>query len=227
MILEGADTGALAAAYGADRRLRIQDALGRDDAVALHDALTAHRDWTLFAATGAGTAALTHARLAGLGEAGRADLLRTLHAEAARGRGFAYEGVRLGEGQGPAAAERLAESLSSEAVLARVRAVTGEPVRAASAQATRYRPGHYLTRHRDDPQRETRRLAYVLSLCPDWHPDWGGLLLFFEPGGTPRDAWCPGFATLSLFDVGHVHSVTAVAPFAPAPRLSVTGWFSA
>ena len=227
MILEGHDASALADAYAEDRRLRIADALGRDDAVALHGALAAHRDWTLFAGTGAGTAELTRDRLAGLGEAGRTDLLRTLHAEAAQGRGFAYEGVRLGQGTGPAAAERLAAALSSEAVLARVRAVTGEPVRAASAQATRYRPGHYLTRHRDDPASETRRLAYVLSLCPEWHPDWGGLLLFFQDDGTPRDAWTPGFATLSLFDVRHVHSVTAVAPFAPAPRLSVTGWFSA
>ena len=227
MILEDHDAGALAAAYAEDRRLRIEGALGQDDAAALHAALTAHRAWTLFAGTGAGTAALTRERLADLGEAGRADLLRTLHAEAAQGRGFAYEGVRLGEGRGPGAAERLAASLSSEAVLDRVRAITGEPVVSASAQATRYRPGHYLTRHRDDPEGETRRLAYVLSLCPDWHPDWGGLLLFFEQGGAPRDAWSPGFATLSLFHVAHVHSVTAIAPFAPAPRLSVTGWFSA
>jgi len=32
---------------------------------------------------------------------------------------------------------------------------------------------------------------------------------------------------LSLFDVRHVHSVTYVAPFAGAPRLSITGWFRA
>ena len=227
MILEDAALSALRDAYAADRRVRISGALPAEAARAVHAELAAVEGWTLFAATGAGTAALDRATLAGLGEAGRADLLRTLHAEAAEGRGFAYEGVRLGENAGPPAAERLAASLSSEAVLGRVRAVTGEPVTAASAQATRYRPGHYLTRHRDDPAGETRRVAYVLSLCPRWHPDWGGLLLFFRDDGTPRDAWAPGFASLSLFDVGHVHSVTAIAPFAAAPRLSVTGWFSA
>ena len=100
-------------------------------------------------------------------------------------------------------------------------------VTSASAQATRYRPGHYLTRHRDDPEGETRRLAYVLSLSADWHPDHGGLLMFFADDGTPRDVWVPQAGTLSLFSVRHVHSVSVVAPFAPRPRLSVTGWFSA
>ena len=227
MILESADLDALRGAYAADRRLRIEGALPAEAARAVHAELAARTEWTLFAATGRGTAALDRKTLASLGGAGRADLLRTLHAEAAEGRGFAYEGIRLGEDARLPAAERLAASLSSEAVLARVQAITGAPVNAASAQATRYRPGHYLTRHRDDPAAETRRLAYVLSFCPRWHPDWGGLLLFFEEDGTPRDAWTPGFASLSLFDVAHVHSVTAVAPFAPDPRLSVTGWFSA
>ena len=53
------------------------------------------------------------------------------------------------------------------------------------------------------------------------------LLQFFEDNGTPRDAWVPGWNVLSLFDVRHVHSVTYVAPFAGAPRLSITGWFRA
>ena len=70
-------------------------------------------------------------------------------------------------------------------------------------------------------------MAYVLSLTERWHPDWGGLLQFFEDNGTPRDAWVPGWNVLSLFDVRHVHSVTYVAPFAGAPRLSITGWFRA
>ena len=52
-----------------------------------------------------------------------------------------------------------------------------------------------------------------------------GLLLFYEQNGTPRDAWAPGFNTVSMFDIRHIHAVTYVAPYALEPRLSLTGWF--
>ena len=100
-------------------------------------------------------------------------------------------------------------------------------LKSADAHFTRFTPGQFLTRHRDENTNEQRRLAYVLSLSKNWHPDWGGLLQFFEDDGTPRNAWVPQFNTLSLFDIRHVHSVTFIAPFALEPRLSVTGWFRA
>lgn len=116
--------------------------------------------------------------------------------------------------------------LNSEAVLAKVREISGyNDIICASSQATRYVPGSYLTRHRDVVEAEGRRLAYVLGFTKDWHPDWGGLLQFFEDDGTPRDAWVPGFNTMVLFDVRHAHSVTYVAPYAPRARFSITGWF--
>jgi Rps23 Pro-64 3,4-dihydroxylase Tpa1-like proline 4-hydroxylase len=64
-----------------------------------------------------------------------------------------------------------------------------------------------------------------MNFSPQWHPDWGGMLQFFQDDGTPRDAWAPQFNSLVLFDVAHVHSVTFVAPFAKTPRFAVTGWF--
>ena len=70
-------------------------------------------------------------------------------------------------------------------------------------------------------------MANVITLRSGWHPDWGGWIKLYEDDGTPRDAWSPGLNVLSLFDVRHVHSVTYVAPYAKAPRLSVTGWFLA
>lgn len=119
-------------------------------------------------------------------------------------------------------------AVNAPETLAQVRALTGfQDITPADGQATRYRGGHFLTRHRDDIPGQDRRVAYVLSLTERWHPDWGGLLQFFEDNGTPRDAWVPGWNVLSLFDVRHVHSVTYVAPFAGAPGLSVTGWFRA
>ena len=109
-----------------------------------------------------------------------------------------------------------------------VKQVSGRnDVVSADAQYTRYSAGQYLTRHRDVVDRPPRRLAYVLGFTRNWHPDWGGLLQFYEDNGTPRDAWAPAFNRLVLFDVRHVHAVTYVAPFAGAARLSLTGWYYA
>jgi Rps23 Pro-64 3,4-dihydroxylase Tpa1-like proline 4-hydroxylase len=118
------------------------------------------------------------------------------------------------------------EYLNSSDMLDFIEHITGrrDLVR-ADAQYTRYSAGQYLTRHRDDIEGTTRRLAYVLGFTRRWHPDWGGLLQFYEDDGTPRDAWMPAFNRLSLFDIRHVHSVTYVTPFAGAARLSLTGWF--
>ncbi len=94
-------------------------------------------------------------------------------------------------------------------------------------QVTRYRPGHFLTRHNDVVPAEQRRVAYVLGFTPRWHPDWGGLLQFYRQDGVPQDAWAPGFNDLMLFDVHRVHAVTYVTPFAAEPRQAISGWFSA
>ena len=226
MILADADLSEAARAYAADDRLRWPGAVRPDQASALSDAVASCR-FDFVAGLQGRFAAIAPERMAAIPDEMRRQLIADLHADAARGQGFAYEGCLLGEGRAPDVLEALHAELNGRTVLGRIEAVTGERVTSASAQATRYRPGHYLTRHRDDPEGERRRLAYVLSLTPAWHPDQGGLLMFYSDEGAPRDAWVPGMGTLSLFSVRHVHSVTVVAPFAPAPRLSVTGWFSA
>jgi hypothetical protein len=225
MLLEGADLGALAGAYAEDQRLRAPNAMANAEGLAAAaEAVTA---FDLMVTVEGRFAAIPPERLAAIPDAMRRDLQASLHREAAQGQGFAYEGLRLGEGRAPAPLEALLRAVNERAVLDRIEAVTGERVTRANGQLTRYRPGHYLTRHRDDPEGETRRLAYVLSLTRAWHPDQGGLLMFYTDDGQPRDAWIPALGTLSLFSVRHVHSVTVVSPFAPRPRLSVTGWFSA
>jgi len=71
--------------------------------------------------------------------------------------------------------------LNSTETLNTIKQITGEnDIVAASAQATRYYPGHFLTLHNDLHETEQRRVAYVLNLTPDWHPDWGGLLQFYN-----------------------------------------------
>lgn len=117
--------------------------------------------------------------------------------------------------------------LGSEEALEVFRKITGiQELSGVDAQFTRYTPGQFLTRHSDNITEEGRRVAFVFSFSRAWHPDWGGLLQFYEANGTPRDAWSPEFNSLALFDVQHIHSVSYVAPFAAAPRLSFTGWFT-
>ena len=151
---------------------------------------------------------------------------------ASQGVGFLYGGYmmnRPGKDRDPELAilYELYDYLGGEEALEIFRAITGiDNITGIDAQFTRYTSGQYLTRHSDNITEEGRRVAFVFGFSSNWHPDWGGLLQFYENDGTPRDAWTPEFNTLSLFDVRHVHSVSYVTPFAAAPRLSLTGWFT-
>lgn len=215
-----------AARFAAEGRLRLRDALPEAEAQAWHGVL-AQAGYALMLTRGGQGTVLTPDALAQLTPAAREALQRELHEAASQGVGFLYEGHQLRGSHDPALRAILA-AVNALETLERVRTLTGfGDITHADGQATRYRGGHFLTRHRDDLSGQARRVAYVLSLTARWHPDWGGLLQFFEDDGTPRDAWVPGWNVLSLFDVRHVHSVTYVAPFAGGPRLSVTGWFRA
>ena len=94
----------------------------------------------------------------------------------------------------------------------------------ADAQATRFRPGAYLTRHDDEIAGKQRLDAYVLGLNEGWRPEWGGLLSFAEGDNSVTHTIVPRFNALNLFAVGQMHFVSEVASYAPVPRMSVTGW---
>ncbi|MGH8106740.1 MAG: 2OG-Fe(II) oxygenase, partial [Arenimonas sp.] len=51
-------------------------------------------------------------------------------------------------------------------------------ITSTTAQATRYRAGHFLTRHEDKDLHQDRAYAYVINLSKNWRVDWGGLLQF-------------------------------------------------
>jgi Rps23 Pro-64 3,4-dihydroxylase Tpa1-like proline 4-hydroxylase len=224
---------ACAEAFARDNRLRITGVLEPDIAAAVGESLRNAIDYQLMMYTGGQARTLDPAELQRMPVAQQRSLHAELMRNAGNGVGFLYESRPLNPDARESSKEFAALSefvgwLNSSETLDMIGRISGcDDLKSADAQCTRYGPGHYLTRHRDRFENEERRLAYVFSFCPHWHPDWGGLLQFFEDDGTPRDAWVPGFNTLSLFDVRHVHSVTYVAPFAAAPRLSVTGWFRA
>ena len=115
------------------------------------------------------------------------------------------------------------EFLNSPEFMAFAHEVTGEPVTKVDAQATYYRPGHFLSQH-DDLGVGERRAAYTIGLTRVWRPDWGGQLMFHDAGGDVVRGFAPRFNVLTLFKVPMLHSVAPVAPYAAAPRFMVTGW---
>ena len=165
--------------------------------------------------------------IACLGTEQRKALYFDIYQAAAKGSGFLYgrNKIELNESALPET-KAVLELMNSEDVLAMIKKITGlSTINYADGQVTRFRVGDFLTRHIDNVAGETRKFAYVLSLTKYWHPDWGGLLQFFENSGEPQNALSPVFNSLTLFDVNKVHSVTSIAPFAPTDRLSITGWF--
>lgn len=122
--------------------------------------------------------------------------------------------------------EVLLEHLNSPDFLDLARAVTGiESLFKADAQATLFAPNNYLGRHIDSHVAEGWEVAYVLNLArDDWHPDWGGYLLFLDEDGDVAEGYRPRFNALNLFRVPTPHLVSYVPPFAPIGRMAVTGW---
>lgn len=121
--------------------------------------------------------------------------------------------------------DQLAQFLSSPPVLDTLMRVTGSnDLVYADCQATRYRPGDFLTPHNDELEGMNRKYAYVLSLTEGWLPRWGGLLHFVDDSGGIENTITPRFNALSLFSIGQSHYVSQVATYAPIPRISVTGW---
>lgn len=120
---------------------------------------------------------------------------------------------------------RVYEFLNSPEFLAFARETTGIPnILFVDAQATLYRPGHFLTQHDDREVGKGRLAAYVLSFTRRWKADWGGVLQFIDGDGHVAEGYAPTFNSLNLFRVPQAHAVSFVAPYAEAGRYSITGW---
>lgn len=120
------------------------------------------------------------------------------------------------------------EFLNSPAMLHFLRELTGEPsILWADAQATLFRPGHFLKAHNDLKREEKRVAAYVMNFSQGWQKDWGGYLQFFDEAGNVELGLKPSFNAINLFTVPADHSVEMVATYAAGDRLAITGWLRA
>lgn len=117
------------------------------------------------------------------------------------------------------------EFINSAPFLDFARKLTGlDSIRWADGQATLYRATHFLKVHTDKVDKEQRLAAYVLNFTQDWELDWGGLLQFWDQQGDVDHAYRPTFNALNIFTIPANHSVSAVTPYAPGLRYSITGW---
>ena len=222
--------------YAANGRTQVRDVLTAETAGEIRRFLLEDMRWSM--AVGEGAAKPISVRSEELATAeGSARVNRAAtgaHAASQRGDyGFRFAHFpivdALNQGWQPGGIhELLLEHLNSEDFLALARDVTGiAELCRADAQATLFAANHYLGRHIDSHVAEGWRVAYVLNLTIDnWHPDWGGYLLFLDEDGDIVHGYRPRFNSLNLFAVPQSHSVSYCPPFAPKGRLALTGWLS-
>jgi len=228
------DIAALNARFTATGRVQLRNVLTDESARELQLVLAQGTPWGI--AVGAGPAKLSSFRAAETrtpeGQQALQAAARSAEQHTARGEyGFRFAHYpileAINEGWDPGGAhELLIEHLNTPAFLEMARGVTGiDSLLKADAQATLFAPNHYLGRHIDSHVAEGWEVAYVLNLSrEDWHPDWGGYLLFLDEDGDVVEGFRPRFNTLNLFRVPQPHLVSYVPPFAPVGRLAVTGW---
>jgi Rps23 Pro-64 3,4-dihydroxylase Tpa1-like proline 4-hydroxylase len=215
--------------------VHLPDFLVPPGAEQVHRYLAQSAEWSLVLHDGSQVREATPEQRRHADEIWEREMAAFAYARAREGFEFLYEHRRVSDDPRERAADpspvaRLVEFLNSPVFLEFARRLTGQPdIVRADAQATRYRPGDFLTQHDDFDKtgRKLRRAAYVFNLTPRWQPDWGGQLQFIGPDGHVAEAWVPRFNALNVFAVPQPHSVSIVSPFAAGARYSVTGWLLA
>jgi SM-20-related protein len=221
-----------AAEFASRGRVRIRNVLDAASATRLHRCLLGEVPWRLVYHDGTRNVVVEADEFQKLEPAGQRDLMQRVLAGARERFQYLYNSypmvtAYLNRQDPHLFLHRVLEWLNEAATLETVRQISGiSSLKKADAQATLYRPGHFLTLHDDGGTgNEMRRVAYVLNMTEDWRADWGGQLQFMTADGEVEESWIPGFNTLALFRVPMKHAVSYVAPYATRPRLAVTGWF--
>ena len=225
------DIAALSAQLAVQGRVRVPQLLELSFAEPLRDTRARWRRWALVTRIEGQHRSFDAEAMEAVDPARRAAFDTLVQQEAERGFQYLFERYPLvDDGRtGQLADAVLLQAfalLRSEAFVDLARQLLGEPgIRFADGQLTRYRAGHFLTRHDDEAEGLNRVAACVINLSVEWPAADGGALEFVGPQGERLEAWTPGFNTMSLFRVPAPHRVAPVAAGATGARLSITGWF--
>ena len=220
-----------ARAYAEQGYAAVEDVLVTQDARRLHKAAAEWAEWNLVALIDGQHRDFMGAEMDRLEPARRAPFDQLVWREAQSGFGYLFENVPLYDA---GMRDRLINPVfkaafaltRSEAFIAMGRALTGDDaITFADCQLTRYRPGHFLTRHDDGVEGKNRSAAFVLNLTQDWCADFGGVLNLLDEAGDVRVGLTPAFNRLTLFKVPQPHLVSMVSSFANGARYAITGWF--
>lgn len=224
------DVAALSDAYRPNRRIQIRQFMTAESAEKCHADLEA-LPWGMAYRDGANVVQLHAHMLAQLGPREAAQIMAGIHERARHQYQFLYAFYPILTAYFSPQVVRhgifdFYELLNSPPVLETIRAVTGlDDIRWCDAQATWFKPGHFLKVHSDENANEQRLAAYVMNLSPAWDDDGGGFLQFFDGIGNIEQGFKPAFNTLNIFTVPQLHSVSMVSTWMKAKRLAVTGWF--
>lgn len=227
--LSETEINALKARYHQDTRCDVRDFLSPELAQPLFEAITHWPHWNLETCIAGQHRDFDAAGMKALSQDRRQPFIEAVYQGAQSGFQYLFENFALYEAgrdqrlNGPFLT--FFDFLKSDDFLGLMRAITGHSdIHFADCQATRFQPGHFLTRHNDGQEDKHRRTAYVLNLTPNWRADFGGQLQFIDAHGDISAAFTPDFNRLCLFNVPQDHSVSCIAPFAPHPRIALTGW---
>jgi SM-20-related protein len=230
-IAEGLDVRAIARVYAGAGRVHVRPIFPEPVATRIYECMAKEVQWHLQLNDGDRALSRDGPSFDALAEADRTRVMQTVYGNAAHRFQYIYNNLPLSDLQGRDEFRdlylmRVLEFLNSAPFLEFARQITGtSSISLVDAQATLYRPGHFLTRHDDLVADKKRVAAYVLNFTPRWKADWGGILQFIDRDGHVAEGYTPMFNALNVFRVPQPHSVSIVAPFAQGGRYSITGWF--
>lgn len=223
---------ALARSYQMRQRLQIADVLTTEAAERIHHCLMTEIPWLVAFRDGSRDLLVREGELQAMGEDKLNAMQARVFSQAAHNFQFVYSSYPMMDQTLKAKFPdlflyKVLDFLNSDSVIDFVKQVTGvSSLVRADAQATWYRRQNFLTLHNDyDPGDGGKRVAYVLSFCRSWQPDWGGILQFYDKNNNIEEGFTPRFNALSLFTTPQNHAVSFVTPFCGQRRLSITGWF--
>ena len=225
------DAGKLAPIFARTGRMHIPGVLAPAGAEALHRHLSQEVPWSLVVHDGERVREAKPELRRQYGEELDQNLRDEAYGSASDRFQFLYEYCSVAPARSDVPSSLLTQFLqflNSPQFIRFARELTGRAaIDWADGQATRYRAGHFLTQHDDSAANQKREAAYVFNFTPTWKADWGGLLQFIDADGHVAEAYTPRFNALNIFTVPRLHCVSAVAPFVPASRYSITGWLRA
>lgn len=216
--------------FGRQGYVHIPDVLPTENAQRIYKSLLGETPWNLVFTDRGKHVDLLAAQLETMDAGQILKLQQTVYAQAQHDFQYCYQNYpifdayKAGLNKGHVL-HKFYEWLNNEDFLEFARTATGAgDISFTDAQATRYKPGHFLTTHDDSHQEKNRRAAYIFNFTPDWSADWGGFLQLLDERDDIRFGLKPSFNTLNILAVPQRHNVGIVAPFAGGMCMSISGW---